>query len=478
VLRKVDETLNKVLAATRDFLTRLVGSGVLTGDALTEAHMAVTALGYQMARGSYDTARLAQLRATEQTLASGLRAQLGGSGDAPTRRWQEEWRAGIGAELVNCIEASGAKPGEQRGIMQQVRDFLVAYHEPMDPVVSAGTRSTYQGGRGDQRPDPGGAIYVTAPALQDYLRRRFPNKTITVSSVRRLMGGYSKETYLVRLDEGAGEKTVVIRKDGYGLPTGSSVVGEFEVLQQAHALGVPTPEPLWLEPDTRLFAAAFMAVGHVAATPANQVVPTDGADRAAWADELARVMALLHGSTVQRGVDVRDVLRRDIDDLRRRVLDRERQPHPGLSMGLAWLESHLDELADRPACRVHGDVGFHNMLMQGNRLAALLDWEFSHLGDPVEDLMMIRPFLQQIDNWPRFIQAYEKQSGLRRDARSARYFAVWTEVRNLIACLGSLNSLLLPQVKDVALCVAGTIYIPKYEIAVLDALMQETAPNE
>jgi hypothetical protein len=70
VLRKVDETLNKVLAATRDFLTRLVGSGVLTGDALTEAHMAVTALGYQMARGSYDTTRLAQVRATEQTLAS------------------------------------------------------------------------------------------------------------------------------------------------------------------------------------------------------------------------------------------------------------------------------------------------------------------------------------------------------------------------------------------------------------------------
>jgi aminoglycoside phosphotransferase (APT) family kinase protein len=475
----VDETLNKVIAATRDFLTRLVGSGVLTGDLLTEAQMAVTALGYQMARGSYDPTRLAQLQTTEHALAAELRKQFGASGAAPARRWQETWRAGVGAELVSCIEGSDAKLTDDRAIAQRLRDFLVTYHEPMDPAVGAGTRSTYQGGRGDHRKhEEGAAIYITAPTLQEYLRRRFSEKLTAVRSVKRLMGGYSKETYLVRLDEGGGEKTIVIRKDGYGLPTGSSVVGEFAVVKEAHALGVPVPEPLWLESDTRPFAAALMAVAHVSGTPANHALPTETAARSAWADELARVVARLHGSTVRAGADVRDVLRSDIDDLRRRVLERERQPHPGLSVGLAWLEEHLDDLANRPACRVHGDIGFHNMLMQDNRLAALLDWEFSHIGDPVEDLVMIKPFLQQIDGWPRFIRAYEAQSGLRMDPVSARYFAVWTQVRNLIACLGSLNSLLLPQVKDVALCVAGTIYIPKYEIAVLDALMQETAANE
>jgi aminoglycoside phosphotransferase (APT) family kinase protein len=407
-----------------------------------------------------------------------LRTRLGGAGTAPTRRWQEDWAAGIGAELVGCIESSDGTLANDRAFARRLRDFLVTYHEPMDPTVGAGTRSTYQGGRGDQREEEGGAIYITAPLLQAYLRRRFPGNLTSVGSVRRLMGGYSKETYLVRLDEGGGEKTIVIRKDGYGLPTGSSVVGEFAVLKEAHAAGVPTPEPLWVESDTGPFAAAFMAVGYVAGTPANQVLPTDSAARSAWADELARVVARFHRSTVQKATDVRDVLGRDIADLRHRVLDRERQPHPGLSVGLGWLEAHLDDLADRPACRVHGDIGFHNMLMQDNRLAGLLDWEFSHVGDPVEDLVMIRPFLQQIDRWPRFLQAYEAQSGLRMNPVSARYFTVWTEVRNLIACLGSLNSLLLPQVKDMALCVAGTIYIPKYEIAVLDALMQENTADE
>lgn len=475
----MDKTYDKVIEAAHGFLTRLVGSGALSGDLLTEAHMAVTALGYEMARSAYDSARLEDVRTAERTLAKDLRKQLNRDRvELAPRRWHELWRKGVGAELVGVIEGANVTVADNRAIARRLRDFLVAYHEPMDPTVGAGTRSTYQGGRGDRGKEVDEAIYITAPSLQEYLRLSFPTRLTEVSSVKRLMGGYSKQTYIVRLDEGGGEKTIVIRKDGYGLPTGSSVVSEFGVLKQAHALGVPTPEPLWLEPDTKPFATAFMAVSHVTGTLASYAVPTDAASRAAWTDELARVVALLHGSTVRHGADVREVLRNDIADLRRRVLERERQPHPGLSIGLAWLETHLDDLANRPACLVHGDIGFHNMLMHDDRLVALLDWEFNHLGDPVEDLAMIRPFLQQIDGWPRFRAAYEAQSGLRFDPVSARYFSVWTEVRNMIACLGSLNSLLLPPVKDVSLSVAGTIYIPKYEIAVLDALLQEHAADE
>jgi aminoglycoside phosphotransferase (APT) family kinase protein len=478
-VRQIDKIQNKVLEATHGFLTRLLSADVLSGDLLTEAHMAATALGYEMARGSYDPARLEQMRLSERALANELRHHLGGQLTAPvSRRWDESWRAGVGASLVGLIEGADAKIADDHTVAQWLRDFLVAYHEPMDPTVGAGTRGTYQGGRGDRQEQEGGGIYITAPALQEYLHRRFPETLTQVNSVKRLMGGYSKETYVVRLQDEAGERSIVIRKDGYGLPTGSSVASEFEVLKTVHALGVPTPEPLWVEADPGPFAAAFMAVSHMGGTPANRVVPADAVSRAAWADEFARVLALLHGSSVRREPDVREVLHEEIADLRRRVLERERQPHPGLSMGLAWLETHLDDLGDRPACRVHGDVGFHNMLMQGDRLTALLDWEFSHLGDPVEDLVMIRQFLEPIDSWPRFLKGYEAQSGINFDPVSARYFAVWTEVRNMIACLGSLNSLLLPQVKDVALSVAGTIYIPKYEIAVLDAVLQENDAHE
>lgn len=35
---------------------------------------------------------------------------------------------------------------------------------------------------------------------------------------------------------------------------------------------------------------------------------------------------------------------------------------------------------------VHGDFGPQNVLIQGGEVRALLDWEFAHLGHPVEDL--------------------------------------------------------------------------------------------
>jgi aminoglycoside phosphotransferase len=35
---------------------------------------------------------------------------------------------------------------------------------------------------------------------------------------------------------------------------------------------------------------------------------------------------------------------------------------------------------------VHGDFGPQNVLVEGNRIRAVLDWEFAHLGDRVEDL--------------------------------------------------------------------------------------------
>jgi aminoglycoside phosphotransferase (APT) family kinase protein len=166
-----------------------------------------------------------------------------------------------------------------------------------------------------------------------------------------------------------------------------------------------------------------------------------------------------------------------IADLQRRVEEREREPHPGLAFGLSWLTDHVDDLKSRPACRIHGDIGFHNILMEEDRIVALLDWEFSHYSDPIEDLVYVKPFLDQLEQWPNFLRVYQQECGFGFDEGAARYFGVWKEARNMVACLGSLNSLLLPSVKDVALSVAGTIYIPKYEIAVLDSIINGDSPN-
>jgi aminoglycoside phosphotransferase (APT) family kinase protein len=483
----MDDITRKVLASIQAFLERLTRADTLTPDQLTEAHMAVTAIGYQLARESYSLPQLEKMRGDEHALSTELSLMLGKSDPSPvTRTWHPRWRKEVGAQLTAVLENSPSGRGVRKpdatvevAVAERLKAFLIAYHEHADPAISAGTRNAYDGGRGDAREnEAGGNLYITAGPLQDYLRSRFSeHRTTTVLDVNRLMGGYSKETYIVKVDAGRGEETFVIRKDGYGLPTGSSVVFEYGVLQEVHALGMPVPQPLWLEEDTSRFGAAFMGVAFAKGEAAHLTVPVDPAVREQWARSLAGTLAKLHRSTCKTGVDVTDVLRADIAELQRRVEERERHPHPGIAFGLSWLIDHLDDLAGRPACRVHGDVGFHNMLMRDHRILALLDWEFSHFSDPVEDLIYVKPFVDQLEAWPEFLDIYESESGFKYDPRAARYFNVWKDARNMVACMGSLNSLLLPQVKDVALSVAGTIYIPKFEISLLDSIIEGTRSN-
>jgi aminoglycoside phosphotransferase (APT) family kinase protein len=58
-------------------------------------------------------------------------------------------------------------------------------------------------------------------------------------------------------------------------------------------------------------------------------------------------------------------------------------PVPMLEEGRAWLRRHAPE-AKRIAI-VHGDAGPANFMYKAGAVTCITDWEFAHLGDPVED---------------------------------------------------------------------------------------------
>ena len=58
-------------------------------------------------------------------------------------------------------------------------------------------------------------------------------------------------------------------------------------------------------------------------------------------------------------------------------------PMPLIEEAAAWLRRHAPAL-DRPAI-VHGDPGPGNFFHDGAAVVAFTDWEFAHLGDPIED---------------------------------------------------------------------------------------------
>lgn len=475
----MDEISLKTISSTAAFIDKLLALEVLSGDVLTEALMAKTALAYEQARAGCTARVISPVRILEQQLAADM-AELSEQDPTPAaRQWNIEWKGSVGASLTPFMDSFAGQTleaGQERLITGRLRDFLVQYHVHLDPAIAAGTSSAYQGGRGDGgASEPDQFDKITPAAVQRCLSQVQRYAGTQVIDTRQLMGGYSKETFILHMSTDNGERREVMRKDGIGLPTGSSVVNEFEVLQAMALKGLPVPTPFHLERNTEKLGTAYMLVDYVAGQPAHLTVPQSPALRQRWAQSILDTLVTLHRGTLSVGQDIRDTLGAEIDTLRQRVQDRERHAHPAIAWGLSWLQSHLSDLEGRPACRVHGDVGFHNMLMADNQLVALLDWEFSHISDPVEDLSYVKPFIEQLALWPWFIEQYEQQARIRYDVNAARYFNVWKEVRNAIACQGSLNSLLMPGVNNLALCVAGNLYIPKFEIGILDAILDASA---
>jgi aminoglycoside phosphotransferase (APT) family kinase protein len=285
-------------------------------------------------------------------------------------------------------------------------------------------------------------------ALNRYLENRFPHLgSSCVRSLRILPGGYSKETALLQLAPNREfPDCLVIRRDrAHGGSTGTSVANEFPLLQQMHAASLPVPRPWWCEPDPGSLGGAFILVEEIAgAARAGELFPelnTNTYYHPQFAHELACALATLHRMTslpeafgtsgfaaydVDPTVNVRSFQR----------LWRELPNHPphtaAVETGYAWLLAHPLP-SGRPRRVVHSDVGAHNIMLRDGHLAALLDWELTHIGDPAEDLAYVRTLLvEPLLPWSEFVSAYAQAGGPADacDTPAINWFAVWNHVRN------------------------------------------------
>ncbi|WP_067650839.1 phosphotransferase family protein [Nocardia harenae] len=93
----------------------------------------------------------------------------------------------------------------------------------------------------------------------------------------------------------------------------------------------------------------------------------------------------------------------------------------------------------------HGDAGPANFLHDGERVTALLDWEFSHLGDPHDDLawISVRAWMFGVD-LPDFAErvrgGYRPPAGTALDSARFAYWQAVVLLRNLIVVLSAIEN--------------------------------------
>jgi len=196
----------------------------------------------------------------------------------------------------------------------------------------------------------------------------------SVTGLRRLLGGASRETWAFELDG----RPLVLRRDPQGAPRSGQMEREAALLRLARVAAVPVAEVLAAGPG-------WLVMEFVdGETLARRILRDDAyaAARTNLVGQCARALARLH-----RDVDPRAVPELPVEDSvagLRRTLDDVGEPHPAMELGLRWLQRQRPP--QREPVVVHGDFRLGNLMVGSAGLVAVLDWELAHSGEPLEDL--------------------------------------------------------------------------------------------
>jgi aminoglycoside phosphotransferase (APT) family kinase protein len=259
-------------------------------------------------------------------------------------------------------------------------------------------------------------------------------------------GGASREAILVE----AADRRWVVRRDPPGARDSfAPLETEFRVVQAAAAAGVPVPRPLAFEPaDGRLESAGFV-MDHVAGTSvAPRVLRRDDLDaaRRALPAQLGEALARIHsidGSGIEGVSGAGSDPALAACGLWEQVLDEIGEPLPAVEAGLRWLRLHPPSPPDRE-CLVHGDFRLGNLIVDESGLAAVIDWELCHSGDPAEDIgwLCVRSWRFGNDDRPvagvgsleELLDAYEEAGGERPSQERIRWWEAMGNVKWAVIC--------------------------------------------
>ena len=264
-----------------------------------------------------------------------------------------------------------------------------------------------------------------------------------------LAGGASMETTAVDLEAGGETLALVVRRD-MALPMTATALtreNEFRLLEVLYAHGVPCPRPRWLGTEPPAFFVMDRVPGE---SVGRRVVrlPELAAARSVLAGQMGQALAVLHGVPLQ-GLDFlprpalgQTAAARALAEIRAEM-DALRQDNPVWELGLRWL-SRREPPPSGPLVLVHGDCRVGNVLVGPRGLEAVIDWEFAHVGDPLEDLAwpMVRDWRFESDALPvggvgtveQLVEGYTRRGGGRVDRAALRWWETLGNLRWAVVC--------------------------------------------
>lgn len=281
---------------------------------------------------------------------------------------------------------------------------------------------------------------------------------VEITALQRLSGGASRETWSFT----ANGRELILRRDPPGRPgLAGSMRREADAMRACATARLAVPEVL-VDDDGSLLGTAGLVMARVPGeTLARRILRDDAFTKAreVLVDDLGRFLAGLHAVDPAAVPDATEV-----DALAQywAAYELVEDRSPTFEKTYQWL------VANRPpptaTTLVHGDLRMGNVIVDERGLAAAIDWELVHLGDPLEDLAWLcvkawrfgEPLeVGGVGTIDQLIAAYEDAGGHPVDRDAFHWWLVQKTLQWGVGCMGQASVHLTGAVRSVELAAIG-----------------------
>jgi aminoglycoside phosphotransferase (APT) family kinase protein len=290
-----------------------------------------------------------------------------------------------------------------------------------------------------------------------YLRARLDAPDVRLTDVHRPSVGLSHQTWTFDAEWTRDGRTVsrgmCLRRDPGGtlLRHHSDLGTQFRVLECLARTPARTPEPYWFESDPEVLGAPFLVMERM---PGVCPDPWDGEGRRFYREAAGRgelpgsftaALAELHQLDWEAaGLGFLGVpepgpgfAHRELAKWGELVELSGHGPEPVLTDLVRWLTDNAP--SPRRLVLVHGAYRTGNLLIDGDRVSAVLDWELQAIGDPMFDVAYVlsdlnrtrTELLSNLVPRDRFYREYEAATGIEIDDAACRYYELLYAMRSV-----------------------------------------------
>jgi len=278
---------------------------------------------------------------------------------------------------------------------------------------------------------------------------------VRITAMTPLAGGASRDSWAFTAEIDGDVQHLVLRKD---FPTTMNEQAltrqqEFQLMNAAYESGVKVARMRFQSDDPAILGLPFFIMDFVQGVSIGRKViksPELAVARDRLAPQMAEQLALIHRmDPAAHGIDFLDGPADGVSpaqyvlDHTYAVLDELGVNSPPFEFALRWCADH--QPTTHAVTFVHGDFRLGNLLVDAHGLAAVIDWEFGHIGDPLEEIgyLCMRDWRFGNDHLhaagvahrETFITAYEQHSGTSVDRAAVDWWEIIGNIRWGVICL-------------------------------------------